>query len=257
LPFEFAILGSGSKGNAVVIRAGAQTVLLDCGFTLRELTQRLSRLELSPADLSAVLVTHEHSDHSKGVGALGRKYKLPVYMTPGTFLSGVFGEGLELQLFHAYQPFEIGNLCVTPVAVPHDAREPAQFTFSYQGVKLGILTDLGCITPHVIHAYRECNGLILEANHDCQMLAEGPYPARLKARVGGNWGHLNNLQALEMLQAVASRRLEKLVIAHISENNNCPLKVHDLFSTSITQERLYLAEQEKASAWMTLARRES
>ncbi|ACE85311.1 MBL fold metallo-hydrolase [Cellvibrio japonicus] len=219
-PFRFASLGSGSRGNATLVNWGQGHVLIDCGFSVREAEQRLARFELSPGNLDAILVTHEHADHIKGVAALARRYQLPVYMTPGTYHSRSLGELPDLRLIESYTPFNIGNLWVQPVAVPHDAREPTQFVFEYAGRRLGILTDLGSITPHVEACYQDLDAMVLEANHDPVMLAYGPYPHSLKQRVGGHWGHLSNQQAAGFLQRLNCARLQHLVVAHISQQNN-------------------------------------
>ena len=219
-PFRFASLGSGSRGNATLVQWGEEYLLIDCGFSMKELEVRLARLALHPSRLTALLVTHEHSDHIKGVAPLARRYRLPVYMTPGTFYSRNLGELPGLRLIESYTPFALGQLRVQPVAVPHDAREPSQFIFEYTGRRLGILTDLGSITPQVEASYQDLDAMVLEANHDPAMLAYGPYPASLKQRVGGLWGHLSNQQAAGFLQRLNCARLQHLVIAHISQQNN-------------------------------------
>ena len=217
---RFASLGSGSKGNSTLIEWSGGAILVDCGFSVRETEARLARLQYSASDLSAVLVTHEHGDHVKGVAALARRYNLPVYMTPGTYHSRDYGALPELHLIENYQPFALAQLQIEPVAVPHDAREPAQFIFTYEGLSLGLLTDLGNISPHVERRYGNCQALILEANHDPMMLAGGPYPPSLKQRVGGLWGHLSNQQAAGFLQRYPMQVLQHLVVAHISQKNN-------------------------------------
>ncbi len=218
--FRFASLGSGSRGNSTLLEWGEGTLLIDCGFSVKEAQQRLERFEKTPQDLTAILVTHEHSDHIKGVAALARRYDLPVYMTPGTYHSRDLGELPDLRLIEAYAPFELNGLRVNPVAVPHDAREPSQYVFEYSGLRLGILTDLGSITPHVEACYQDLDAMILEANHDPIMLASGSYPPSLKQRVGGQWGHLSNQQAAGFLQRLNCERLQHLVVAHISQQNN-------------------------------------
>jgi phosphoribosyl 1,2-cyclic phosphodiesterase len=217
---RFASLGSGSRGNATLVEWAAGSLLIDCGFSVRETESRLQRLGKQAQELSAILVTHEHGDHIKGVAALARRYRLPVYMTPGTYHSRNLGELPDLRLIRGYTPFELNGLAVTPVAVPHDAREPAQFVFEYAGRRLGILTDLGSITPHVESCYQGCDAMVLEANHDPAMLASGSYPYSLKQRVGGQWGHLSNHQAAGFLQRLDTARLQHLVVAHISQQNN-------------------------------------
>lgn len=217
---RFASLGSGSRGNATLVEWAKGSLLLDCGFSMKETEWRLERLGRTPLDLSAIIVTHEHSDHIRGVAAFARRYQLPVYMTPGTYQGRDFGDLPLLHLIHGYRSFEIHGLVVQPVAVPHDAREPAQFVFQYNHRRLGVLTDLGSITAHVEQSYQDCDAIILEANHDPLMLASGSYPPSLKRRVGGQWGHLSNQQAAGFLQRVDTERLQHLVVAHISQKNN-------------------------------------
>lgn len=217
---RFASLGSGSRGNATLVEWSQGSLLVDCGFSVKEIELRLGRLGKSARDLTAILVTHEHSDHIKGVAALSRRYDLPIYMTPGTFASREFGTLPRLSLVESYSAFELCGLMVQPVAVPHDASEPSQFVFEHAGLRLGILTDLGSITAQVEASYQGCDALMLEANHDPIMLATGSYPYSLKQRVGGQWGHLSNQQAAGLLERLDTRRLQHLVIAHISQKNN-------------------------------------
>lgn len=217
---KFASLGSGSAGNCTVIVAGENVVLVDCGFGVRETERRLQKIGLCANQVTAIIVTHEHTDHIKGVPALNRKYHMPVYMTRGTFLAREYGIMPNVVLIDNFEPFVLGALSVEPVAVPHDAKEPAQFVFCYQSHRLGVLTDLGFITPHVIDAFSGCDALLIEANHDLTMLSMGPYPASLKSRVSSNYGHLNNHQAAELLDSICLKRLRHLVVGHISIKNN-------------------------------------
>ncbi|MEW5250965.1 MBL fold metallo-hydrolase [Microbulbifer sp. 2201CG32-9] len=220
MTLKFASLGSGSKGNGTLVASGGDCLLVDCGFTIKETERRMARLGVSPADLSAILVTHEHSDHLSGVAPLARKYGLPIYLTPGTLRARDLGKLPRAHLIEGYQPFAVADIQVTPVAVPHDAREAAQFVFRSRASSLGLLTDLGTVTPHIESHFGDCDALVLEANHDPQMLAQGPYPAPLKRRVGGAYGHLSNQQAAGFLRRVGAEQLQHLVVAHISEKNN-------------------------------------
>jgi len=217
---RFASLGSGSKGNATLVQAGDTLVMVDCGFSLRETTRRMARLGVEPGQLDAVLVTHEHSDHCAGVARLSRNHGVPVYLSHGTAASGRCDGSHELRRFNSGACFEVGELAVQAVSVPHDAAEPCQYRLGWGGRSLGLLTDLGCITPHVLDHYSECHSLLLEFNHDSQMLQAGAYPPALKRRVGGDWGHLNNGQAAQFLSQIDAASLRHLVVAHISENNN-------------------------------------
>lgn len=218
---KFTSLGSGSKGNATLIQADETLVLVDCGFGLKEAETRLRGRGVHPEQLSAILVTHEHGDHLKGAPMLARRYNIPLHTTCGTARS--FKAPVpQYRPINVHRSFQVGALEVEPVTVPHDAREPSQFIFRHQGLSLGLLTDLGSITPLVSNRYRHCDALLLECNHDPRMLAEGPYPPSLKRRVGGDWGHLSNAQAASLLAQLHLPGLRHLMISHISEHNNHP-----------------------------------
>ena len=250
---RFASLGSGSRGNSTLVEWSGGRLLIDCGFSVKETELRLQRLGVRADDISAVLVTHEHSDHIKGVAALARRYQLPVYMTPGTYHSRDLGDLPDLRLIHAYAPFELHGLTVRPVAVPHDAREPSQFVFEFNSRRLGILTDLGSITPHVEACYQACDAMVLEANHDPVMLASGSYPPSLKRRVGGQWGHLSNQQAAGFLQRLDTVRLQHLVVAHISQQNNTLALAQAVLAPVTAQvKHVTYACQNQGFDWLTV-----
>lgn len=250
---KFALFGSGSKGNATLIEHGATRLLVDCGFSLRELERRMARLGVEAASLSAVLVTHEHNDHIGGVGALARKYRLPVWLTAGTVRSAArrLGELPQQRLLNCHNAFAVGDLQVSPFPVPHDAREPCQFVFSDGDKRLGLLTDTGRSTQHIEQQLDRCDALILESNHDSEMLRTGPYPPRLQARVGGGLGHLSNDQAAAILQRIDCSALQHLVAAHLSEKNNRPDLAVRAFSTALgcEQDWIALADQEQGLGW--------
>lgn len=250
---RFASLGSGSKGNATLVAAGDSCLLVDCGFSARELERRLALVALDVSRLSGILVTHEHGDHIKGVWALARRHKLSVYMTGGTAKVAKAPADIDLHLITPQQCFQLGDIEVLPVAVPHDAREPVQFVFNYAGLKLGVLTDLGHISPHVLECYQRCDGLLVEANHDQTMLADGSYPYSLKQRVGGDWGHLNNEQTAELLSALEPRSLQALVVGHISQQNNALAVVQELIGpVAAAVPQLKYASQDDCVDWLAL-----
>jgi phosphoribosyl 1,2-cyclic phosphodiesterase len=251
---RIASLGSGSKGNGTLVDSGETCVLIDLGFTLKETEKRLERLNISPLDIDAVLVTHEHTDHIHGVGPFARKYKRPVYLTPGTQRSTRLGNVSAARPINCHKPFRIGNLGVEPVPVPHDAREPCQYILSANGHKVGVLTDLGHITRFVIEQYRSCHALLLECNHDVQMLNDGPYPYALKQRVGGPHGHLNNQQAASLLAEIELAQLRHLVISHISEQNNSPQLASDAIREVLCdwQGNLKIANQNEGFDWIEI-----
>lgn len=249
---RFASLGSGSQGNATLVSCDGDTVLVDCGFSLRELHTRMQRLGADPAQLTAVLVTHEHSDHIRGIGPLARKYRIPVVMTAGTQASGRLGALPQVQIIEPGQVFSLGGFEIVPVAVAHDAAEPSQFVFHRAGKKLGLLTDLGSITASVIDAYQACDGLLVEANHDPVMLACGPYPASLKRRVAGQWGHLSNAQTQSLLQQLDISRLQHLVIGHISQTNNSICRAAAALEGILPHFPIHYACQNQGFDWLTL-----
>ena len=251
---KFASLGSGSKGNATLVQAGDTLVMVDCGFSVRESTRRLATLGLTPRDVDAILVTHEHSDHSSGVSAFSRKFQIPVYLTHGTQHSGRCDDCFSTKSLDLQLRFTIGDLEIDAIAVPHDAREPCQYRFFHRGMSLGILTDLGSVTPHVINRFRGCDALVLEFNHDEQMLRDGVYPYHLKKRVGGDWGHLNNRQAADLLGQIESHSLRHLVVAHISEKNNSRVSAEQaLLSVLPSLDNVIWAEQARGFDWLDLA----
>lgn len=253
MELRFSVLGSGSKGNATLVEYGNTLLLVDCGFTLKETESRLAQLDVTASQITAILVTHEHGDHCSGVGALARRYKLPVFMTRGTAMRKSLEKLPNVHYLTQDQLITIGGFDVLPVTVPHDAREPCQFVFNTPVGKLGLLTDLGCITPHIIAHYKDCNALILECNHDINRLATGPYPASLKRRVGGSWGHLNNQQAADFLASFDVSAIQHLVLSHLSEQNNCPdLALAAISETFSAQEKIVLAKQDEIITWRTI-----
>jgi phosphoribosyl 1,2-cyclic phosphodiesterase len=214
-----ASLGSGSRGNGTLVEIGGELILVDCGFTLKDAVRRMARLGIRPGDLSAILVTHEHSDHASGVAALAHKYAVPIYASFGTLKAA--GWHLPGNMFDSHLPFRIGAVTVSPVIVPHDAREPTQFTFEHDGVRLGVVSDLGHVTPFVCEKFSGCHGLLMESNYDMPMLLRGRYPESLKRRIASNLGHLSNEQAAAFLAEVAHPGLQ-VVVGQVSEQNNHP-----------------------------------
>jgi phosphoribosyl 1,2-cyclic phosphodiesterase len=251
---RFASLGSGSRGNATLIESGSTLVMVDCGFACREVTRRMARLGRSPEQLTAVLVTHEHGDHVRGVPALASKFRLPVWFTPGTGLM-LRGEVLpEIRYLDTRARLCLGDLEIQPFTVPHDAREPCQFVFGDGKHRFGLLTDTGRLTAHIRDSLDGCDALMLECNHDPVMLANGPYSASLKARVGGPLGHLSNVQAARLLEGIDTSRLQHIVAAHLSEKNNHPGLVRTALATALdcTAQWIAVAEQETGLAWRAL-----
>jgi len=224
---RFCSLGSGSSGNATVVEAtsGITTtrLLVDAGFSLRELELRLERAGLAASDLDAVFVTHEHNDHIGCALALAERHGLALWMSRGTWRAIGAPEPIErLRFARDGEVLAVGDLALHPFTVAHDAAEPLQLRCSDGNLSLGILTDLGSITAHMLAGVGGCSALILECNHDVAMLAASRYPDSLKARIGGRFGHLSNATATELLARGIGAQLSHLVAAHLSRENNRP-----------------------------------
>ena len=250
---RFSSLGSGSKGNALIVQVGETVVMMDCGFGLAATETRLARLGLTPESLDAVLVTHEHSDHIGGVARFARKYKLPIWLTHGT--AKVLNQGSVssalLNFVDPHAAFSVGNVQVTPYFVPHDAFEPVQYVFSDGHSRLGVLTDTGSITAHIENTLSGCDALVLECNHDLDMLMNGPYPDSLKKRVSGKFGHLDNLTAASLLAGIDCSRLKHIIAAHLSERNNLPALATAALAGALGCETgwIGIADQESGFTW--------
>lgn len=251
---RFALLGSGSRGNATLVEADDTLVMVDCGFPLIETEARLARLGVAPHRIAAVLITHEHGDHASGVALFAERFQVPVWCTAGTRAAcGKFGLQ-HAELFNPQAAFAVKALEITPITVPHDAREPTQFVFGDGNHRLGLLTDTGSVTPHIRERLADCDALILECNHDREMLEQGPYPAKLKKRVGGRFGHLSNAQAAELLGELDCRDLQHLVAAHLSEKNNTPGLARDALAGALDCEPdwIQVATQDSGLGWHEL-----
>lgn len=255
---RLASLGSGSGGNGTLVIQGNTCLLIDCGFRLPALRNRLARLGLGPSQISAVLVTHEHTDHIAGVMSLAREFQIPVFATEGTatgLLEGtqITADSTKLNWIAPDVPMRIGEIDVLPVSVPHDAAQPVQYLLGAQGQSFGVLTDLGHISSHVAAHFSCCDVLLLEFNHDPALLEAGTYPFQLKRRIAGDLGHLNNRQALDFLAASDLDRLSTLVVGHMSARNNNPQLVTELLSALPTAHRLNIvyACQKHGCDWVS------
>ncbi|HEY5623425.1 MAG TPA: MBL fold metallo-hydrolase [Gammaproteobacteria bacterium] len=254
MTLRFAALGSGSRGNALLVELGNTLLMVDCGLSLKAVEERMSRLERKPPDVSAILVTHEHADHIQGVARFANRWGTRVFMTPGT-ASAPAAKGISrLRTVNCHRAFEIESISVQPFPVPHDAREPCQFAFSGAGRRLGMLTDTGHVTSHISETLSRCDALAIESNHDVEMLRTGPYPAPVKQRVASSVGHLNNLQAADLLERIAHDELQWVVALHISEQNNSRDEVRAALSDAISdpEDRLHLAEQNAPTDWFEI-----
>jgi phosphoribosyl 1,2-cyclic phosphodiesterase len=224
-------LNTGSNGNCFYIGNDNEAVLIDAGLSCRETENRLLRLGLSMQKVSAIFISHEHSDHIRGLPVLAKKYQLPVYITAKTHLGG--RQLLPQHLicpFSSAAPIRIGELQVTAFPKLHDAAEPHSFTVTYKDVRVGVFTDIGDHCENLIYHFKQCNAAFLEANYDDEMLDRGRYPYFLKRRIRGGNGHLSNKKALDLFVNYRPSFMSHLFLAHLSSENNCPKLVHNLFS---------------------------
>lgn len=258
---RFVSLGSGSQGNALVVECGTAAspvrLLIDSGFPLRECVRRLARIGLEPAMLDAVIVTHEHGDHIGSAFAVAARAEVPVYLTHGTLaaMPAPLVDRARARVIGAGQALEIGGVQVLPFTVPHDAREPVQFVVDDGRHRLGVLTDLGHATPALLDVLQDLAGLVLECNHDEQMLEAGRYPPSLKRRVGGDWGHLSNRAAAALLASLPRQRLQRVLAAHLSQQNNRPELARAAMESVLEdpEAQLCVADQDGTSGWQVLA----
>ena len=270
-------LSSGSTGNATLVEASSMhstkpnRVLVDCGMRLSRLLELLAVANVQPTNIDAIFITHEHSDHIGCVTQLASRFSIPVWASSGTHAALqdmqlklrskqpshsqlVIGFEALVRIASDTCPIEVGDLLLNPFTVPHDAREPLQLTCSDGNVKLGILTDLGHASRHVIESIAGCHALLLESNHDEEMLSNSKYPAFLKARVGGDFGHLSNAQAAEVLSAVMHDKLRHVSAAHLSQQNNHPSLAQSALATVLgcMPAEIFAACPETGTPWMAV-----
>lgn len=271
---RFCSLGSGSSGNASLIEAtsGGRTsrVLIDCGFSQRELAQRLARAGTTVDAIDAIFITHEHGDHIGCAVALARRHRIALWMSRGTWraiqpprapvsffddLSNQPPADLPLHFARDGDAIEVGNLRLTPYTVPHDACEPLQLVCDDGDARLGVLTDAGSSTEHIVEHLQRCDALLLECNHDADLLAASAYPASLKARIGGRLGHLSNACAAQILARAAHPALRHVVAAHLSERNNTPALARAALRSAlgdVAADEIPVADPALGSAWFSL-----
>ena len=252
---RFASLGSGSAGNCLVVEQASTRLLLDCGFSPNETVKRLQKLDLMPNQISGILVTHEHDDHAKGAFKFAAKFNVPVWLSHGSLkmCQRYIPESapIQINIIDSHTVFSIENIQVNPYPVPHDAREPTQFTFSDGNYKLGVLTDAGASTAHIECMLSACDALVLECNHDLHMLENGPYAWSLKKRVGSKLGHLDNASTAALLAKLDKSKLKHVIAAHLSAKNNTPGLAKQALSTVLgcTQDWIGIAQQQDGFDW--------
>jgi phosphoribosyl 1,2-cyclic phosphodiesterase len=256
-PLRVGILGSGSGGNAVVVESEGRRILIDAGFSCKELVRRMALLGIDPKTISAVVLTHEHQDHCRGVDAFAKKFKVPVLATAGTRE----GAGLKEDRFRSTivirsgEPREVAGFVIEPFLIPHDAAEPVGFVVETpSGRRLGLVADIGCRTSLAWGRLRDLDVLLLETNHDLDMLRNGPYPWSLKQRVAGRHGHLSNREAAEGLPELMGSRLSWVALYHLSRTNNLPALAAAAIGEALDREgcsaRLAVTEQFHPTPWL-------
>lgn len=249
-----ASLGSGSGGNATLVEAAGTRLLLDCGLGPRVTERGLRALGVDPETLCAVVLSHEHSDHLRGLARLATRYRLPVHATQGT-LRALPERPPRAEAFDAHRPLTVGGLAIEPFPVVHDAAEPCQFVVDDGRHRFGVLTDSGVVSAHMARALAACDGLLLECNHDPAMLRAGPYPRWLQDRIAGRYGHLDNGQAAALLATLDVARLQWVLAGHLSERNNDAAAVRAALGPVLGRDggRLEVLGARGDSTWRELA----
>jgi len=249
----FTSLNSGSNGNCYYVGTKTDAVLIDVGLSCRETEKRMQKLGLSMKTVKAIFVSHEHGDHIKGVSTLANKYNLPVYITAKTAKYGPRLIGHISKSFRANEPVAIGDLLINPFLKSHDAADPHSFTISYQGITVGVFTDIGNVCEELTRHFKLCHAVFLEANYDAAMLENGKYPLHLKNRIRGGEGHLSNKEALDLFIAHRSPFLSHLLLSHLSKENNSPELVETLFKQHADGVTITVASRYQSTAVFSIA----
>ncbi|MFL5729523.1 MAG: MBL fold metallo-hydrolase [Cytophagaceae bacterium] len=237
-------LNSGSNGNCYYVGNEREAVLIDAGISCRETEKRMKRLELSMHKVKAIFISHEHSDHVRGVHRLSKKYNLPVYITPGTLQNAPLEQQNPLHVkLVPYEPVQIGDLSITAFPKLHDARDPQSFVVQYKDLCIGVFTDIGTPCEHVIRNFQSCHAVFLEANYDAKMLEEGNYPYYLKKRISSDHGHLSNDQALELFLQHKPSFMSHIFLSHLSKENNDPALAQELFQKNTKEVEVVLTSR--------------
>lgn len=253
-----SVLGSGSSGNATLVSAGATTVLVDAGFSARDLARRMELRGVAPEDVAAIVVSHDHGDHTRGIGVFARRHGTPLYMTaPTRDACGKLLRGEEeVHTYRASRAFTVGDVRVEPFITVHDAADPVGLALVDEctGLRLGVATDLGRPTAQIRHALSACDLLILEANHDERMLYESAYPVSVKRRIASSHGHLSNEAAARFAVELLHPRLAGVVLAHLSNECNRPALAREVVGTALAKAgwsgHLEVARQREPTPWL-------
>lgn len=259
VPMSLSItsLNSGSNGNCYYIGNETDAVLIDAGISCRETEKRMLQLGLSITKVKAIFISHEHSDHIRGLQILAAKYGLPVYITPLTLLhSRIQLPAEQIKRFHSAEPVRVGEMEITAFPKHHDAEDPHSFIIECKGIKVGVFTDIGAVCSNVINNFNQCHAAFLEANYDEELLANGSYPFYLKKRITGGKGHLSNKQALEIFTMHRPSFMSHLLLSHLSKDNNCPVMVKQLFDQQAHNTEIVIAGRYEATAVFYIGKKE-
>lgn len=228
---EISVVASGSNGNSILVEGKDTSILFDAGKSGKEIEKRLSNMKKSAENIDAILTTHEHRDHIASIGVLSRRYNIPIYMTKPTYASAkhIIGNINKRKTFDISKQFRINNLNIKPIKISHDASDPCGFMIKEKNKSFGIITDSGHITIQIKDAIKHLNGVLIESNHDIDMLLNGPYPYYLKNRILNNQGHLSNVVASQLINDNATDKLKTVILGHLSGNNNTPKLAQETF----------------------------
>jgi len=252
---KFCSLGSGSSGNSYLVSKNKTNILVDCGFSVTELEKRMSKREMKPSEITAIFLTHEHDDHSKGVFAFAEKHDKPIYLTYGTLkmcqkkIKNSYN--LKINIISPLDNLELNEFIIYVIPVPHDAREPVQFKFESEKKTLAIITDLGFGNKELINSIQKINALILESNHDDNLIHQSRYPKNLKERIRSNYGHLSNQNSLQILKKLNLDNLKWLGAAHLSKENNSPELVKDLWE-KVFEDKINIIDPDLGIPWVSI-----
>lgn len=252
-PLFITSLNSGSNGNCYYVGNAQEAVLIDAGISCRETEKRMLRLGLSMGKVKAIFISHEHGDHIRGLTVLAKKYRIPVYITPGTIGNSKLELPADLvNSFFSNQIIQIGSLQITCFPKVHDAAEPHSFMVSCGDIKVGVFTDLGIVCEQLTHHFKQCDAAFLETNYDEELLQNGNYPYYLKKRISDGYGHLSNKQALELFITSRPANLTHLLLAHLSKDNNNPILVETLFKEHAQNTMIVVATRDMETPLFTI-----
>ena len=241
MQLELCVLASGSSGNAIYVATANTRLLIDAGLSAKQIELRLESIGITPSSLNAICLSHEHSDHTNGARVLQKRHQIPIYANPptaNTLTRGPKGTEINFHIFQTGAPFSIGNLTLEPFHIPHDASEPVGFRISHANTHIGIVTDIGMSTHLVIEKLKGCSCLVIEANHDVDLLREAPRPWSLKQRIRSRQGHLSNVEAAQLISASATDQLKHIILAHLSSHCNTPETALNTVGSQLRLEQL-------------------